>query len=177
MEEMYSYRSLVMMLSVSSSKASSSSLICADTSGTLFIITPILSSLSRSLMAKKRFCPSGTLPPSFSSTALMAASTFRANSCMGAAAAFLLAAVTTFFTTASSPVPFRAEISVSSHPSLLASLSVCILSPAFSTTSIMFTAMTTGMPSSVIWVDRYRFLSILVPSTILMIASGLSLIR
>ena len=72
------------------------------------------------------------------------------------------------------PVPFRAEIVTTSQPSFFFSLSICIVSPFFSTISIMLTAMMTGIPSSRICVVRYRLRSILVPSTILMIASGFS---
>ena len=44
----------------SSSNASSRALISLDTSGTVLSCSTILSSLSRSLIAKKRFCSSGT---------------------------------------------------------------------------------------------------------------------
>ena len=87
------------------------------------------------------------------------------------------AAAIAFFTATSMPVPFSAEISHASQPSFALNLSTCILSPDFSTRSDMLTAITTGIPSSMICVDRYRFLSIFVPSMILMIASGLSVIR
>ena len=47
MDEMYTYRSFVMILSVSSSNLSSISLISYDTSGTDFICSLILSSFSK----------------------------------------------------------------------------------------------------------------------------------
>ncbi len=48
---------------------------------------------------------------------------------------------------------------------------------SFSTWSIMLSAMTVGMPRSVTWRVRKRFLSRLVASTILMITSGVSSMR
>ena len=45
------------------------------------------------------------------------------------------------------------------------------------TRSIMFTAMTTGMPSSISWVVRYRLRSMLVPSMMFRMASGFSFTR
>ena len=75
------------------------------------------------------------------------------------------------------PVPFRAEISMILQPSCLLSWAVSILSPFFLTTSIMLMATTTGMPSSVSWVVRYRLRSRLEPSTMFKMASGRSPIR
>ena len=52
-----------------------------------------------------------------------------------------------------------------------------ILSPFLRTRSIMLTAITTGMPSSISWVVRYRLRSMLVPSMIFRMASGFSLTK
>ena len=52
------------------------------------------------------------------------------------------------------PSFFRAEISTASQPSSLDSFFRSILSPFLRTRSIMLTAMTTGMPSSISWVVR-----------------------
>ena len=79
--------------------------------------------------------------------------------------------------TAAEPSPLRALIGMTSQPSVSASLFRSIHSPLFSTRSIMLRAMTIGMFSSRSCVVRYRFLSMFVPSTILMMASGLSLTR
>ena len=174
---MYTYLSLVIILSVSSSNASSRVLISLDTSGTDFICSLILSSFSRSLIAKNLFWASGISMPSMVPTAVIASSTLLSNSCTGVTSFFLSARLIAFSAAFWIPVPFSADISTTSHPNSLLSLSVCILSPAFSTRSIMLTAITTGIPSSMICVDRYRLRSMLVPSTMLMIASGLSLIR
>ena len=167
----------MIILSVSSSNLSSSSLICADTSGTCFISSEILSSFSRSLIAKNLLCSSAISDPSLPSTAVITSSTSFAKLWTWGVSCFCCASATAFSAAFSIPVPFRAEIGTTSQPSFFPSLSICTLSPLLSTISIILTAMTTGIPSSMICVERYRFLSILVPSTILMIASGLSAIR
>ncbi len=46
------------------------------------------------------------------------------------------------------PFPLRAEVSNTSHPSDLESFEVFIMSPFLFTTSIIFKAITTGIPSS-----------------------------
>ena len=165
-----------MILSVSSSIASSKVLISLDTSGTLFSCVWILSSFSKSLIAKKRFWSSGT-SPNLAATALMASSTFASNLCTSFTAFFCSARLTAFSAAFSMPVPFSAEISTTSQPKLALSFEILILSPVFSTTSIMLIAISTGIPSSNSCVLRYRFLSRLVPSMIFRMASGLSLIR
>ena len=78
---------------------------------------------------------------------------------------------------AMTPSPFRAEISTTLQPSCCESWLMLIWSPLLRTMSIMFTAMTTGMPSSVSCVVRYRLRSRFVPSTMLRMASGRSSIR
>ena len=153
MLEIYTYLSFVIILSVSSSNASSISLISADTSAFCFICSAILSSFSRSLIAKKRFCSSGMSLPNFSSALRIISSASAENSCTGAPA-FCFAASIAFSAAAMIPVPFNAEISTTSHPNFLESLSICIWSPDFFTKSIMFTAMITGIPSSINCVER-----------------------
>ena len=177
MEEIYVYRSLVIMLSVSSSISSSICAISAEISGTLCICSTILSSFSSNFTAKNRFCASGTSAPSLLSTEESTASTFCAKVCTGTDGFFADATRTALSAAAWIPLPFSAEISTTSQPSFFASFSTWILSPFFSTRSIMLTAITTGIPSSISCVLRYRFRSILVPSTIFRIASGFSLIR
>ena len=164
----------MIILSVSSSNSSSISLISADTFTDVFICSMILSSLSRSLIAKNLFCSSGTTPVSLFSTAPIISSALSQNSWTGVTFLWLWAMETALFAASVIPVPFRAEIVTTSQPSFFFSLSICIVSPFFSTISIMLTAMMTGIPSSRICVVRYRLRSILVPSTILMIASGFS---
>ena len=173
---MYVYLSLVMILSVSSSMAASNCLISADTSGTLFICAWILSSFSNSLIAKNLFCSSGT-SVSFFSTVSITLSTSGANLCTAAAALFFCASSIAFLVAFSIPVSFRAEISTTGQPSFSASFATLILSPFLFTISIMLTAMTTGIPSSISCVLRYKLRSMLVPSTRFRIASGLSPIR
>ena len=66
---------------------------------------------------------------------------------------------------------------LSRQPSCRESSFTLMLSPAFLTRSIMLRAMTTGMPSSVSWVVRYRLRSRLVASTMFKMASGFSSMR
>ena len=75
------------------------------------------------------------------------------------------------------PSAFRADTGTTLHPRSLESLSTSIWSPSLRTWSIMFSATTVGMPVSMIWRVRKRFLSRFVASTMLMTASGLSLMR
>ena len=75
------------------------------------------------------------------------------------------------------PSAFSADTGTTLHPSSLESLSTSISSPSLRIWSIMFSAMTVGMPVSRIWRVRKRFLSRFVASTMLMTASGLSFTR
>ena len=95
---------------------------------------------------------------------------------MGTVFPFLAASIAAS-AAAITPSPFRAEISMTLQPSAWDSSSILILSPFLRTMSIMLMAMTTGMPSSVSWVVRYRFRSRLVPSMMFRMASGRSSIR
>ena len=164
------------MLSVSSSNSFSNAAISSDTSGTLFIWSAILSSRSSSLIAKNLFCSSATSLPRRSSTLSMCCSTFSSNLWTIVFLAFFAAAMA-LADTFSRPSPFSAEISTTSQPSFLLKESMWILSPFFLTTSIMLTAITTGMPNSINCVERYRLRSRLVPSMMFRITSGRSWIR
>lgn len=137
----------VIILSVSSSKASSSFLIAALTSGTLVICSVILESFSSNFMEKNLFCSSDT-PRSIADTLLMASSTLSSN-LWTTACDFLPAILTALSAASRTPVPFSAEISTTSHPRLELNFSGEILSPFLLTRSIIFTAITTGIPSSI----------------------------
>ncbi len=145
--------------SISFSAALMSSSICFCTVRSRLNCSNTLSSRSNSLMAYQRCC-----------------STVPENVCMGTVFPFFAASIAA---SAASiiPFPFRAEISTTLQPNCLDSSAVLIWSPFFSTASIMLTATTTGMPSSVSCVVKYKFLSKFVPSTRFRIASGRSLIR
>ncbi len=173
-EEIYTYRSFVIILSVSSSNASSNALISEETSGASCIRLAIFSSFSRSFTAKKRLCFCGTATCSLSDTFLIAFSTASSNLWVGIAASFP-AAATAFSAACVIPIPLSAEIITISQPSFSDSLSMYTTSLFFSRISAIFTAKTTGIPSSKSCVVKYRFRSILVPSTIFKITSGCSL--
>ena len=134
----------------------------------------ILSSLSRSLIAKNLFCSSGTTPVSLFSTAPMISSALSQNSWTGVTFRWLWAMETALFAASVIPVPFRAEIVTTSQPSFFFSLSICIVSPFSQLISIIVDCMMTGIPSSRICVVRYRLRSIFVASTRSIITSGLS---
>ena len=147
-EDIYVYLSLVIILSVSSSNSFSRVSISDETSGTSFIRTLILSSFSRSFIAKNLFCSSTISSPSLSSTADIAASTLSSN-LWAIELTFLLSASLTAFSAASlTPVPLRADISTASQPRFFPNLARSTLSPFFSMISTMFTAMITGIPNS-----------------------------
>ena len=135
------------MLSASSSIASSNALISLSALGSFGSNSPIFLSCSKTLMAKKRLCSAGTDKSSFRSTSAIAFSSSSPNLCTGAWA-FFRARATAFSAAFSIPVPFKAEISTASQPKAFPSFSIWILSPFFSTKSIMFTAITRGIPSS-----------------------------
>ncbi len=168
------------MDSASSSISSSTDLISVSIwermSSPGFNCSNTLSSLSNSLMAYHRCCSSGSPCTAASSICASACSTVPENVCIGTVLPFF-AASTAASAASMVPFPFKAEISTTLHPNCLDSSAVLILSPFFSTTSIMLMATTTGMPSSVSWVVRYRFLSKFVPSMMFKIASGRSPIR
>ena len=174
------YRSLVMMDSASSSISFSAALmsssICAITSASMCRLSRTLSSLSKILIAYHLCCSSGMLCTAASSMCASACSTTPAKVCIGIVLLFFAASIAAS-AASMTPLPFNAEISTILQPSCLESSSVLILSPFFLTISIMLIAITTGMPSSVSCVVRYRFLSRFVPSMMFRIASGRSPIR
>ena len=170
-----------MMLSASSSSSFSaawmSCSMCCITSAGMLSFCSTLSSRSKILMAYQRCCSSGRVWTAASSMWAMACSTGPEKVCMGMVLVWPLAAFTAASAASITPSPFRAEISTISQPSWRDSSLTLIWSPFLRTTSIMFTAMTTGMPSSVSWVVRYRLRSRLVPSMMFRMASGRSPIR
>ncbi len=144
----YSYRPLVMMLSESSSSSFSQ----AATTASIFAATSegrctserTFSSRSNSLMEYHRsrsLSIYGSARPRISSSAC---STLPLKiRCTGT---FLRCLATCIARSAAScePVPLSAEVSITSHPRAAESFWTSILSPLFLTTSIMFSAITTG---------------------------------
>ena len=168
------------MDSASSSSSSSAALMsasmCACTSSGMWSLASTLSSRSKILMAYQRCCSSGSSCTAASSMWAIACSTGPENVCIGTVLVDLAASMAAS-AAAMTPSPFRAEISTTLQPSCCESSLMLIWSPLLRTMSIMFTAMTTGMPSSVSCVVRYRLRSRFVPSTMLRMASGRSSIR
>ena len=107
----------------------------------------------------------------------MACSTLPVNTWGSSPARWVLARATACSAASMPPSPFRALMLTTVQPRASPSLFRSIWSPFLRTRSIMFTATTTGRPSSMSWVVRYRLRSMLVPSTMLRMASGLSLTR
>ncbi len=142
-----------------------------------FMVSMAFPSRSNTLTAYQRRSPSSTLPLRISSIPVSAFSTSPSNTGGRLTVFFALAASAAIFAASRLFSFFRAEISTALQFSSEASFLISILSPFFLTRSIMLTARTTGMPSSMSWVERYRFLSMFVPSTMLRIASGFSLTR
>ncbi len=169
-----------MMDSLSSSISASAALMSVSiwerTDSSSFNCSKTLSSRSNSLIAYHRCRSSGNPCTAASSIWARACSTVPEKVCIGTVFPFFAASIAA---SAASmiPFPFRAEISTTLQPKALDSSPVLILSPFFSTTSIILMATTTGMPSSVSCVVRYKFLSKFVPSMIFKIASGRSLSR
>ena len=163
------------MLSASSSSSFSAALISVSmwvmVSAGMLSLASTLSSRSKILMAYQRCCSSGMLWTAASSMWAMACSTGPEKVCMGTVLA-LLAAVMAASAASITPVPFRAEISTIWQPSWRDSSGTLIWSPFFLTISIMLMAMTTGIPSSVNCVVRYRLRSRFVPSMMFRMASG-----
>ena len=168
------------MLSASSSSSFSaawmSCSMCALVSEEMFSPSMTLSSRSKTLMAYQRCCSSGIVCTTASSIWAIACSTGPEKVCIGTVLVFF-AALMAASAASMTPVPFKAEISTILQPSSRSSSLTLMLSPFFLTRSIMFSAMTTGMPSSVSWVVRYRLRSRFVASTMFKIASGRSVIR
>jgi len=170
-----------MMLSESSSSSFSQSLICCSRCSFRILsscsISSAFSSRSKSFIAyQRRFCGS-TIEEMLSSICATACSTLPVNTCGSSCPAFDFACSMAFFATSRHPVLLSALIGRTGQSSSLLSFPRSIRSPFFVTRSIMFKAMTVGMCSSRSCVVRYRFRSILVPSIMLMMASGFSLTR
>ena len=72
------------------------------------------------------------------------------------------------------PLFLRAEIATTGTPMARSSAFTSMLSPALSTSSIMFSATITGTSVSSSWVVRYRLRSRLVASTIFIMPYGFS---
>ena len=177
----YLYLWFVIMLSVSSSSSFSQSEICSSKC----CFNPVsslsssrtFSSLSKILMAYQRRFSLDTIFSIDSSICAIACSTAPVKTWGASAIFFDFATSTAFFISCSPPSFFKALIGTISQPSSLLSLSMSILSPFLRTISIIFSAIITGILSSKSCVVRYRFLSMLVPSIILIIASGLSVTK
>ena len=153
-EEMYTYLSFVITLSVSSSNLSSISLISADTSGTFVIISLILSSFSSNLIAKNLFCSSG-IPLILPSTSAIISSASLENSWATTAAFLLSASFTAFSVCLFDAGSFLKQKSQRLHSLIFYLIYLCGFSHrSFSTTSIMLTAMMTGIPNSISCVER-----------------------
>ena len=154
---MYKYLSFVMMDSASSSISVSAALMsfsmCAMTFAGMLSFSRTFSSRSKILIAYHLCCSSGSPWTAASSICAIACSTAPEKVCIGIVFEFSAASIAA---SAASivPFPFNAEISITLQPSWRESSSVFILSPFFSTISIMFTAITTGIPSSVSCVVR-----------------------
>ena len=71
------------------------------------------------------------------------------------------------------PCFLLATISTTGQPKILERLSLSITSPFDLTISIIFNAIIVGMPSSINWLVRYKFLIRFDPSTRFTIKSGL----
>ena len=105
-------------------------------------------------MAYQRRYWGSTMPEMDSSMWAMACSTLPVNTWGSSPWTWLLAAATAFWAASMPPSPFRALISTTSQPRASPSFFRSIWSPFFRTRSIMFTATTTGRPSSMSWVVR-----------------------
>ena len=142
-----------MILSASSSISFSALPIISATSGACLSISRIFSSPSNNLTAKNRFCASGT-PVSLPSISLKIPSTSGANSGDFGTALLSCAIFTAFSAASLTPSPLSAEIAITSQPRLFSNCPMSIRSPDLSTASIIFTAITTGTPSSISCVLR-----------------------
>ena len=168
------------MLSASSSSSVSAALISSSmwfiVSVGMLSFASTLSSRSKILIAYQRCCSSGMECTAASSMWAMACSTGPEKVCIGTVLVPLAARIAAS-AASMTPSPLSAEISMISQPSSRESSLTLISSPFLRTISIMLMAMTTGMPSSVSWVVRYRLRSRFVPSMMFRIASGRSVMR
>ncbi len=169
------------MLSASSSNSLSQAVICSSrwffNASSRFSSSRTFSSRSNSLMAYQRRYWGLTRSSTDSSIWAMACSTLPLYTDGASLDTGFFARATAFAAASSEPVPLSAEVSTTSQPSASPSFRMSITSPFLRTTSIMLMAMTVGIPSSMSCVVRYRFRSILVPSTMSIMASGFSFTR
>ena len=149
---------------------------CSNVASSRCICASTLSSRSKILMAYQRCCSSGKVCTVASSICASACSTVPEKVCIGTVLPHFAASIAASAACVI-PVPFNAEISTTLQPSARESSSILILSPFFVTTSIILIATTTGIPSSVSWVVKYKFLSKFVPSMMFKITSGRSAIK
>ena len=117
-------------------------------------LSMVFCSPSSSLMAYQRATFGVTRVPSTSMTRPSASSTSEVKRRSDAAGVPFFAASMAVFSSSSMPRPLSADVSTTGQPSLADSLATSILSPFFSTRSIMFSATTTGRPRSRICVVR-----------------------
>ncbi len=152
------YRSLVMMLSPSSSNACSHPLIAASRRSCTSVLnrkpSRTLLSRSNSLTAYHRAASAGTAPAMIPVISERACSTCFPKVCCGLVPPFACAICTARSAACREPSPLIAEVSITSQPSISESFWVSIRSPFLRTISIMFSAITTGIPISVSWVVR-----------------------
>ena len=140
--------------SSSFSQSFTCSSMCASVSASSESFARTFSSRSKILIAYQRICAFGTSFSIDSSMCASACSTLPVKTC-GASPGLCARAASTAASAASRmPSPLSAEISTTLQPSSCASLRRSIRSPFLRTTSIMFTATTTGMPSETSWVVR-----------------------
>ena len=173
---MYVYRWSAMMLSASSSSSCSQARISVSRRRSSSSLKPA-SALTRSSRSKslteyhRREAPSAFPAMAFSIRS-RASSTRSLKTRTGSRRTGLWACFRASSAADLQPSPLRALICRQGQPSPLPNFSRSMLSPLFRTRSIMFTATTTGSPSSISWVVRYRLRSILVPSTMFKTTSG-----
>ena len=140
--------------SISFSTAAMSFSICAFVTPSIPSCSMTLSSRSKSLIAYHLCCSSGIEWTQASSICASACSTLPEKVCIGTVFSLEFAASIAACAASLTPLPLRADISTTLQPSCFASSLVFILSPFFSTTSIILTATATGMPSSTSCVVR-----------------------
>ena len=132
------------------------------------------SSRSNSLTLYQRRLSAGTTSLIRDAISERACSTRWSNVCCGVVFTPDRAILTAQSASAFKPSPLTADVSIISQPSCSESFFVSMRSPFFLTISIMFNAISTGMPISVSCVVRYRLRSMLDASTRLTTTSGRS---
>ena len=147
-----------MMLSASSSSSASQSEMCSSMCSARVrskcSSSMTLPSRSKSLMAYQRRKRGSTMPSMLSSMCAMACSTLPSKTEGAETARFSSASDAALDAASFEPSPLSAEVATTSQPSAAPSFFRSMTSPFFRTTSIMFTATTVGMPSSMSCVVR-----------------------